>query len=153
MQRDGAREAERSGEEILLSASAAETESAGYRLGRELAPGEVVSLCGSLGCGKTVFVKGMARAFGVEEAVTSPTFVIVHEYRGRLPFLHMDLYRLKSAAELEDIGFRDYLATGGVTAIEWGEKASSVLPDRRIEVTFSILPDERREIRWRRVGP
>ena len=130
----------------IVTRSPQETEEAGERLGELLGPGSVVSLTGPLGCGKTVFVKGMARSLGVSESVTSPTFLIIQEYTGRIPFFHMDLYRLRSATELEDVGLRDYLSSGGVAAIEWGEKAASVLPASRWEVHFEILADGGRSI-------
>ena len=135
-----------------ISRGPEETEEAGYRLAAGLEAGAVVSLIGPLGCGKTVFVKGMARALDVREPITSPTFLIIQEYSGRLPFYHMDLYRLRSANELEDIGLRDYLSAGGVTAIEWGDRALSVLPASRTEVRFSLLADGGREIRIQGAG-
>lgn len=134
------------GDGPFVSSSESETESAGQRLGELLAPGDVVSLTGPLGCGKTVFVRGIARALGVGEPVVSPSFVIVQEYAGRLPLFHMDLYRLSSPLELEDVGLRDYLSAGGVCAIEWGEKAASVLPQNRIQVVFRWIDGASREI-------
>jgi tRNA threonylcarbamoyladenosine biosynthesis protein TsaE len=134
----------------IRSECEADTEAAGFSLGSTLAPGDLVSLTGPLGCGKSVFVRGIARSLGIEETVTSASFVIAEEYAGRLPLTHLDLYRLSSPAELEDLGFRDMLDSGAVLAVEWGEKAGPLLPPRRIEVAFSILVTGAREIVLRR---
>jgi tRNA threonylcarbamoyladenosine biosynthesis protein TsaE len=128
------------------AASEQDTADLGYDLGRRLSPGDVVSLSGPLGCGKTVFVRGLARALAIREPITSPSFVIVQQYEGSLPLYHLDLYRLNSSAELEDLGFREMLSSDAVLAIEWGEKAGPLLPARRTEVSFSIAPDGSREI-------
>jgi tRNA threonylcarbamoyladenosine biosynthesis protein TsaE len=111
--------------------------------------GTVVSLIGDLGAGKTEFVKGLALGLGFAGEVTSPTFTILHEYRGgRLPLFHMDFYRLHEESELDEIGFDDYLKAGGVCAIEWGDRFPNRLPPDSIKVVFSIEADERREIVW-----
>ena len=122
----------------FLTHSREETEALGARLARALAGGRVVAFTGDLGAGKTAFVSGMARELGVEERVTSPTFTIVNEYEGgRLPLFHFDMYRLDSADELFHIGWEDYLARGGVCAVEWSENvAGAIEPDA---VRVSIL--------------
>ena len=103
----------------FITHSRAETEALGARLANALDGGQVVAFTGDLGAGKTAFVSGMARALGVEERVTSPTFTIVNEYEGgRLPLFHFDMYRLGGADELFHIGWEDYLARGGVCAVE-----------------------------------
>ena len=105
-----------------------ETEDTGAALAERLEPGTVVAFTGDLGAGKTAFVRGLARGLGIRERVTSPTFTIVNEYEGgRLPLFHFDMYRLGSADELFDIGWEDYLARGGVCAVEWSENIESVL--------------------------
>ena len=105
-----------------------ETESLGARLAGQLEPGAVVAFTGGLGAGKTAFTRGLARGLGVGERITSPTFTIVNEYEGgRLPLFHFDMYRLSSAEELFDIGWDDYLARGGVCAVEWSERVSEAL--------------------------
>ena len=115
--------------------SPAETEALGAALAEELKPGAVVAFTGDLGAGKTAFVRGLARGLGIGERVTSPTFTIVNEYEGgRLPLFHFDLYRLDSAGELFDIGWEDYLARGGVCAVEWSEKVSEALEPGAIRV-------------------
>lgn len=117
------------------------TEALGARLADALDGGRVVAFTGDLGAGKTAFVSGMARALGVEEQVTSPTFTIVNEYEGgRLPLFHFDMYRLGGADELFHIGWEDYLARNGVCAVEWSENvAEAIEPDA---VRVSILRGE-----------
>ena len=98
--------------------SPAETEAVGQMLAARLQPGDVVAFRGGLGAGKTAFVRGLARGLGICEPVTSPTYTIVNEYEGRLPLFHFDLYRLDGIEALEDIGWEDYLARGGVCCLE-----------------------------------
>ena len=105
-----------------------ETEALGASLAQELEPGAVLAFTGDLGAGKTAFVRGLARGLGCPGRVTSPTFTIVNEYEGgRLPLFHFDMYRLGSADELFDIGWEDYLARGGVCAVEWSENVAEAL--------------------------
>ena len=105
-----------------------DTEALGEALARVLAPGSVVAFSGDLGAGKTAFTRGLARGLGIAERVTSPTFTIVNEYEGgRLPLFHFDMYRLGSEEELFDIGWEDYLARGGVCAVEWSENVERAL--------------------------
>ena len=114
-----------------------ETEALGARLADALAEGRVVAFTGDLGAGKTAFVSGMARALGVEERVTSPTFTIVNEYEGgRLPLFHFDMYRLDSADELFHIGWEDYLARGGVCAVEWSENVTGAIEPDAVRVSI-----------------
>ena len=126
-----------------------ETEQLGARLADALTGGAVVAFTGGLGAGKTAFVSGMAKALGVEERVTSPTFTIVNEYEGgRLPLFHFDMYRLDSADELFHIGWEDYLARGGVCAVEWSERVSAALPPDTVTVAIARrLEDEQ----WREI--
>ena len=111
---------------VLTTNSAAETEQAGERLAAELKPGDVIAFQGGLGMGKTAFTRGLARGLGIAYPVTSPTYTIVNEYEGRLPLFHFDLYRLSSLEELEDIGWEDYLARGGVCCVEWSENVPEI---------------------------
>ena len=97
---------------------------------KELRPGDVLAFTGSLGMGKTAFTRGLARGLGCRGRVTSPTFTIVNEYEGKTPLFHFDMYRLGSSDELFDIGWDDYLARGGVCAVEWSERVSDALPER-----------------------
>lgn len=111
-----------------ISNSTQETETLGERLAARLRPGDVIAYTGDLGAGKTAFTRGMARGLGVVGRVTSPTFTIVNEYEGgRLPLFHFDLYRMDSPEELFDIGWEDYLARGGVCAVEWSENVAEAL--------------------------
>jgi tRNA threonylcarbamoyladenosine biosynthesis protein TsaE len=98
---------------------------------RSLSPNDVVALVGDLGVGKTHFVKGLLEGLEGADAVTSPTFTLLHEYRsGRLPVFHFDFYRLHHLAEIEEIGFDDYLGEGGVTVVEWADRFLQVFPER-----------------------
>ena len=119
----------------LISNSPAETEAAGAALAATLQPGAVVAFTGDLGAGKTAFTRGLARGLGIHERITSPTFTIVNEYEGgRLPLFHFDMYRLGSSEELFDIGWEDYLARGGVCAVEWSEIIADALESDTIRV-------------------
>ena len=123
----------------FYSESAPQTEQLGAALGKLLPPGTVIAFEGDLGAGKTAFTRGLARGLGCKEPVTSPTYTIVNEYLGgRLPLFHFDMYRLRSAEDLWDIGWEDYLDRGGVCAVEWSENVRDALEDPltvRIEKT------------------
>ena len=109
--------------------------------------GDVLILSGKLGSGKTVFVRGLAKALGIdEELVNSPSFTIVNEYPGKPPLYHFDLYRLNDESELYEIGWDEYLNRNGLVVIEWGEKAESFLPDKYYKIIFNILDESQREI-------
>ena len=130
----------------FLSHSTAETEAAGEALARRLRPGTVLAYQGGLGMGKTAFTRGLARGLGCEDRVTSPTFTIVNEYEGgRLPLFHFDMYRLDSADDLFDIGWEDYLARGGVCAVEWSENVAEAMKNA-ITVTIEKLGGDTRRI-------
>ena len=103
-------------------------------MGRTLGPGAVVAYFGGLGMGKTAFTRGLARGLGCRGRVTSPTFTIVNEYDGPTPLFHFDMYRLADADALFDIGWEDYLARGGVCAVEWSENVAGALEDEPIRV-------------------
>jgi len=112
-----------------------QTEALGERLGRALERGAVIAYTGDLGAGKTAFTRGLARGLAIPGQVTSPTFTIVNEYEGgRLPLFHFDMYRLGSSDELFDIGWEDYLARGGVCAVEWSENVDDALDTACIRV-------------------
>lgn len=127
--------------------SAAETEALGERLAARLTGGEVIAYTGDLGAGKTAFTRGLARGLGITDRVTSPTFTIVNEYEGgRLPLFHFDMYRLSSSGELYDIGWEDYLARGGVCAVEWSEIVSDALEENeliRVDIKNECGNDDR----------
>ena len=127
----------------FITHSPEETRALGGRLADALIGGEVIAFTGDLGAGKTAFVSGMARALGVEERVTSPTFTIVNEYEGgRLPLFHFDMYRLGSADELFHIGWEDYLARNGVCAVEWSENVEEAIEVDAIRVSITRGEDE-----------
>jgi tRNA threonylcarbamoyladenosine biosynthesis protein TsaE len=139
-------------EPTVVSRSPEETEAAGERLGRTLGVGDVVALTGELGAGKTCFIQGLVRGLGVRARATSPTFVLINEYRGRLPVRHVDAYRTRSLAELMDLGLPELFDEGGVTVVEWADKLGPLLPSRTIHVQIGGLGDEPREITVRRGG-
>ena len=114
-----------------------ETFQLGKRLGEQAVPGQIYTLNGDLGTGKTVFTKGMAAGLGISEPVSSPTFTIVQEYDGgRLPLYHFDVYRIGDLEEMEEIGYDDYFFGDGICLIEWAELIRELLPDRVISVTI-----------------
>lgn len=122
--------------------SAAQTEQLGRKLADQLHAGDVIAFFGGLGAGKTAFTRGLAAGLGVTEPVTSPTYTIVNEYlSGRLPLFHFDMYRLCGSEELFDIGWEDYLARGGVCAVEWSENVEDAL-DGAIRVTIEHAADD-----------
>ena len=128
-----------------LSHSVEETEALGETLGKTLQPGAVVAYFGGLGMGKTAFTRGLARGLGCTERVTSPTFTIVNEYPGRIPLYHFDMYRLADSDALFDIGWEDYLAGGGVCAVEWSENVPEAMAGA-LTVSIEKLGDTDRKI-------
>ena len=124
--------------------SEAETRDLGERLGRALRGGDVVLLCGDLGAGKTQLAKGVGRALGVRGEVVSPTFTFAVHYEGRLPLVHYDLYRVRTEAELLEIGFLDADDPQAVTLVEWGERVPQ--PDGAIRIDLHVQPDGSRKI-------
>ena len=110
----------------IITNNELETIHEGEKLGRSLEPGDVVALYGGLGVGKTAFTRGVANGLGITMNVSSPTFTIVNEYYGRLPLFHFDFFRLGEADDLYGIGWDDYLARGGVCAVEWSERAGEI---------------------------
>ena len=131
----------------ITTHSADETQALGQRLAKRLLPGDVIAYFGDLGAGKTALTRGIAQGLGVTDLVTSPTYTIVNEYlTGRIPLFHFDMYRLGSSDELFDIGWEDYLARGGVCAVEWSENVEDALRDA-IHITIEkdpLEPDPRR---------
>ncbi len=115
--------------------SSEETESAAAQLAEQISAGDVILLRGEMGAGKTIFTKGLCRALGVSDYVTSPTFTVVNEYEGaRFPVYHFDMYRIEDEDELIEIGFEEFLQSGGVCVIEWPQNVAGSLPQKRIEV-------------------
>ena len=114
-----------------------ETFEVGRKIGMNAKPGQIYTLTGDLGVGKTVFTQGVAAGLGITEPVNSPTFTIIQEYEdGRLPFYHFDVYRIGDLEEMEEIGYDDYFFGQGICQIEWAELIEEILPEKRIEVTI-----------------
>ena len=130
----------------IVSTSAEATEAAGERLGATLGAGAVVALTGELGTGKTCFVQGLVRGLGATVRATSPTFVLVNQYRGRVPIHHVDAYRTDSMTELMDLGLLEMLGGEGVTIVEWADKLTPLLPPDAIHVHIAGVGDEPRTI-------
>jgi tRNA threonylcarbamoyladenosine biosynthesis protein TsaE len=139
----------------LISTSLQHTDRIGQAIGHVLRGGETIALYGPLGAGKTALVRGIAQGLGASPtAVTSPTFVVIHEYRqGRLPLAHMDLYRIHSPHELESTGLIEYFSGQTVTAIEWADKGLAVLPQDRIDITLNHRAVRSRTILLYATGP
>ncbi len=120
------------------SFSAQDTFALGQQIGEAAVPGEVYTLTGDLGVGKTVFTQGVAKGLGIKEAVNSPTFTILQVYEeGRLPFYHFDVYRIGCAEEMEEIGYEDYFYGDGVCFIEWADLIEEILPKNCRKITIS----------------
>ena len=118
----------------VTTSSPEETRILGASLAPVLLPGDVVSLTGDLGAGKTAFVQGLASALGVETRVTSPSFTIIHTYQGQFPLVHMDVYRLDSFQEVIDLGFDELIDPEAILVVEWGEAVAPLLPTRYLEI-------------------
>lgn len=131
---------------ITRTKTAEETMALGERIGSRLGPGDVVALFGELGAGKTTLTKGIARGAGVVAEVFSPTFTLIHEHPGRVPFYHIDLYRLTREADVESLGLDEYLYGEGIVIIEWADRAPSLLPAERMDITLEFVDDEQRKI-------
>jgi tRNA threonylcarbamoyladenosine biosynthesis protein TsaE len=121
---------------LVDSRSAEETRILGASLAPVLLPGDVLSLNGDLGAGKTCFVQGLAGALEVDGRVTSPTFTLVHEYNGRYPIVHLDVYRLNYFQEVLDLGFEELLDPGAILVVEWGQAVAPMLPSRYLEIVL-----------------
>jgi len=129
----------------IITSSTEKTEDVGRLLGTMLEPGDLVCLFGDLGAGKTHFSFGIAQGLQVrDQYITSPTFTFVNEYQGRIPFYHIDLYRLKEPSELEGIGFEEYIDSDGATVIEWAERAEGELPDEKLNIYLSDVSENSR---------
>ena len=136
----------------FISNSVEETIRIGVKLARNLKKGSVVALVGDLGSGKTVLTKGIAEGLGVKNPryVNSPTFVIIKEYKGKLPLYHFDLYRLNKSTVLDAESYEEYFYDDGVTVVEWAEKIRPLLPKKYIEVKLKVTGENKRKIEIKR---
>ncbi len=135
---------------IIETRSAEETYALGIKLGKQAKEGQVYTLVGDLGVGKTVFTQGMAAGLSIREPISSPTFTIVQVYdEGRLPFYHFDVYRISDISEMDEIGFEDYVYGDGVSLIEWANLIEEILPEERTEIV--IEKDLERGFEFRRI--
>lgn len=138
------------GEYTFISNSPASTINFGKRVGKKLPAGSILALIGELGCGKTLFTRGICGGLDVpEKYVNSPTFAFVNEYAGKLPVVHIDLYRLDTITEELEIGMLDYLGRvySGVLIVEWAEKMLPLFPEDYLQVQFQVLSARRRQLR------
>lgn len=120
---------------VVETKSAEETYELGKKIGMEALPGQIYTLVGDLGVGKTVFTQGVAAGLNISEPISSPTFTIVQEYEsGRMPFYHFDVYRIGDIEEMEEIGYDDYFFGNGICLIEWADLIEEILPEDRISV-------------------
>lgn len=138
---------------LLLSENTESTQALGEWIGKEARGGEVLALIGPLGAGKTRFVQGLAKGLEVAERyITSPTFILLQSYEGRLPLYHIDLYRIEKETEMEPLGLDEFLEGKGVSAVEWADKGLNTLPPRRLTITFRYAGEDRRELDLRATG-
>ncbi|MCA1024257.1 tRNA (adenosine(37)-N6)-threonylcarbamoyltransferase complex ATPase subunit type 1 TsaE [Halobacillus litoralis] len=133
------------------SSSVEETNDMAVRLGEKLTAGDVLTLEGDLGAGKTTFTKGLGKGLGVRRTINSPTFTIIKEYQGRVPFYHMDVYRLEDSDE--DLGFDEYFDGHGVTVVEWAQFIEEYLPQERLDITIRYLDDTVRVFHFETASP
>ena len=131
----------------VITESVEETRKLGTRIAKRLNSGKVVCLIGELGTGKTSLAQGIAQGLGVKDWLTSPTFIIINEYKGRLPLYHFDLYRLNKMEELVDLGYEEYFYGEGVVVIEWAEKIRPLWPENRVEIYLERVDKNTRRIR------
>lgn len=128
----------------IITNSELETVELAQNFESEKFPNMVICLNGELGSGKTMFVKGIANALGINDVITSPTFNIIKEYEGELPLYHLDVYRLDNAKN--DIGIEEYFTKGGVVVIEWAENIKDILPEERLDIKIKVLGENKRSL-------
>ena len=132
----------------LISDSREQTLEMGRLIGAILERGDIVALIGELGSGKTCLTQGMAKGLGVEEnvPVVSPTFTLINEYPGKVPLIHLDVYRLSGPRDLEDMGYEEYFEGGGIIVIEWAEKIRDILPAKTLFISMRYIDENTREM-------
>lgn len=132
---------------FIITTSEQETLILAKKIAKLVKPGDVISICGELGTGKTCFVKGLAKGMGISQIITSPSFIILKIYHNKIPLYHFDVYRLNKPFQLEDIGFNQFQYGDGVTVIEWGNKMKELLSFDHLKVFFSYYENKKRKIR------
>lgn len=132
----------------LTAENAEDTQKIASVLGELAQPGDVLTLHGDLGAGKTTFTQGMAKGLGVKQEVSSPTFTLINEYAGRLPLYHMDVYRLGEQAAKEDLGYDEYFYGDGVTVVEWAELLKDRLPEDTLQLTIEKEGEQKRSLHF-----
>ncbi len=139
---------------VVGTASVNETLALGERLGSVLTGGLTIGLVGSLGSGKTYFVKGLAAGNGLDDAsqVTSPTFTLIHEYPGRLTLFHLDTYRLANPSDLLSLGFEELITAGSVVVVEWADRVRSLMPDDSLWIELAPTGETSRRLTFRATG-
>jgi len=131
---------------MIVLSSPEEMVAYGKKLGASLPPGSILALSGDLGAGKTTFVQGLALGLGIDQPITSPTFIYFNQYEGKLPLFHFDLYRMKGPEDFLGLGFEEYFEMQGICAIEWPEKVAELLPPRTIRISFVHGGEDTRRI-------
>lgn len=137
-------------EQMIKTNSEEETLLLAQNLAKLLKPGDVITLNGDLGSGKTTFTKGLAVGLGIEQMITSPTFTIIKEYDGELPLYHMDAYRLEHSEE--DIGFAEYFYGDGISVVEWSQFIEDFLPEERLNIVIEYVSDNVRRLKFQPIG-
>lgn len=132
-----------------ISDSADRTREIAAEFVKTLQGGDVICMYGDLGAGKTAFAQGLAKGLGIDEPITSPTFTIVNEYYGDLPFYHFDVYRIADSEEMYEVGYDEYVYGDGISVVEWAELISDILPENRYAVT--ILKDDTQSEDYRKI--
>ena len=136
-------------EQEYRTESPEETQTLGEEFGKTLKPGDVVALIGDLGTGKTCLTQGIARGIGIaaDEVVSSPSYILINEYNGKIPIYHIDLYRLENIAEIADLGICEYMESDGVCIIEWAERMEEGLPETSIRIYITWEDENTRTIK------
>ncbi|OQY28809.1 MAG: tRNA (adenosine(37)-N6)-threonylcarbamoyltransferase complex ATPase subunit type 1 TsaE [Candidatus Cloacimonetes bacterium 4572_55] len=132
--------------QTVVTNSPEKTLELGKELAKYLAPGDFIALIGTLGSGKTLFTQGICQGLGILDYVNSPTYTIINIYEGEIPVYHFDLFRLGDMSELEELGYEEYFWGGGITIVEWAERAADYFPDCRIEIELDLISAFRREL-------
>ena len=132
----------------IITNSPKQTTALGEKIAKALRKNEILALYGTLGSGKTTFTKGLAAGLGIDKHdVSSPSFVLLKEYKGRFPLYHFDLYRVKDPREIFNVGFQEYISSGGVIVIEWAERMDDYLPKEHLKIEFELKGNNQRSIK------